>query len=100
MILYNVTIKIATDLHQDWLQWMKTVHIPDVMATGLFEEYRLLHILGEDESEGVTFAIQYFCPSLDVFREYQSKHAKQLQQQHSERYQNQYVAFRTLMEVL
>ena len=77
---------------------MKTVHIPDVLATGLFREHRLLHILGEDETEGVTYAIQYLCPSLGAFREYQEKHAKRLQKEHSERYEGQYVAFRTLME--
>ncbi|MCB0570547.1 MAG: DUF4286 family protein [Phaeodactylibacter sp.] len=100
MILYNVTIKIATALHEDWLRWMKTEHIPDVLATGLFVEHRLLHILGEEESEGVSYAIQYLCPSLDAFMEYRDKHAKRLQEEHSRRYQGQYVAFRTLMEVL
>lgn len=100
MILYNVTVKIATPVHEEWLQWMKAVHIPEVLATGLFVEHRLLHILGEDETEGVAYAIQYLCPGPEAFREYQEKHAARLQQAHSERYQGQYVAFRTLMEVL
>ena len=36
MILYNVTVKIAKAVHDDWLEWMKTVHIPDVLKTNLF----------------------------------------------------------------
>jgi hypothetical protein len=98
MILYNVTIKIEAAAEQEWLQWMKTVHIPDVMRTGLFNEYRIFRILGEDDPAGSTYAIQYLCPDLASFVEYRDKHAKRLQQEHSERYHNRYVAFRTLME--
>jgi hypothetical protein len=41
MILYNVTVKIEADAQEDWLQWMKSTHIPDVMDTGLFLGYRI-----------------------------------------------------------
>jgi hypothetical protein len=36
MILYNVTVSIDESVEKEWLQWMKEVHIPDVMNTGLF----------------------------------------------------------------
>ena len=85
-ILYNVTIKISTDLHIEWLEWMKRVHIPEVMATGCFESYRITRILGDDDEHGVGFAVQ-------------QQHAKRLQQEHSDRYANQYVSFRTLMKI-
>jgi len=38
MILYNVTVKIMKPLEAEWLKWMKEVHIPDVINTGLFGE--------------------------------------------------------------
>lgn len=79
---------------------MQNTHIPDVMNTGFFTEYKLSRILGEEEDGGTTYAIQYLSPSMEIFEEYQSKHAKALQAEHAERYNNQYVAFRTLMEVV
>lgn len=100
MLLYNVTIKIAHAQHADWLAWMQGVHIPEVIATGLFTEYRLCRLLGEDETEGVTYAIQYHCGSMDDFQAYQQAHALRLQKAHADRYANQYVAFRTLMEIV
>ena len=100
MILYNVTVKIAKPLEANWLQWMKAVHIPDVMNTGLFIEYKICKILHDDDDGGVSYAIQYFCKDMATFQTYQSKHAQALQAEHSERYKNQYVAFRTLMEVI
>ncbi|MCB0581299.1 MAG: DUF4286 family protein [Phaeodactylibacter sp.] len=100
MILYNVTVKVDHDVHDDWLAWMKTVHIPDVLATGLFTGHKLCRLLGVDESDGITYAIQYFSPDMEAFQQYQQHHAPRLQKEHTERYEGRYVAFRTLMEVL
>ncbi len=100
MILYNVTVKIMTPFREDWETWMRQTHIPDVMNTGLFTAYKMSRILGEDEKQGVTFAIQYLSPSMEKFREYQDKHAKKLQADHTEKYRDKYVAFRTIMEVI
>ena len=98
-ILYNVTIKVETAIHTEWLDWMTTVHIPDVMATDCFESYRLTRILGDDDEHGVGFAIQYVASDMDEFNKYQMAHAKRLQKEHSDRYANRYVAFRTLMQI-
>lgn len=101
MILYNVTVKIALDVHEDWLKWMKEKHIPDVLATGFFETYRMAKILGlEDEEEGLTYSIQYETPSMEVLNNYLALHAPALQKEHSERYKNKFVAFRSLMELV
>ncbi len=100
MILYNVTVKIVNTVHDDWLAWMRDVHIPDVMNTGLFTSYKIGKILGEEEDGGTTYAIQYLSPSMEAFQKYQDNHAKTLQVEHTERYKNKYVAFRTLMEVI
>ncbi len=99
MILYNVTVKIETDTHDEWLQWMKNVHIPDVLATGYFTENKLCKLL-IDEEDGVTYSIQYFCKDMKTLHEYNVKHAPRLQQEHQEKYDGKFVAFRTLMEVV
>lgn len=100
MILYNVTVKIVEPLETEWLQWMRETHIPDVMNTGLFVNHKICKLLHDDEDGGVTYAFQYFCKDMAAFQEYQTKHAKALQEDHSNRYKDQYVAFRTLMEVI
>jgi len=99
MILYNVTVKIDADVHDDWLKWMREVHIPDVMQTGLFVENKLCKILHE-EADGATYAIQYYCQDMKTLHQYQIHHAQTLQAEHTARYKDKYVAIRTLMEVL
>ncbi|MCI5057966.1 MAG: DUF4286 family protein [Flavobacteriales bacterium] len=97
MIVYNVTVKIDKSVHDDWLKWMKEVHIPDVMSTGYFLENNMFKIMVDDE-DGVNYSIQYTCSNMEDLMEYQEKHAPALQNEHTERYKNKYVAFRTLLE--
>lgn len=99
MILYNVTVSIDNDVHEEWLQWMREKHIPDVMATGCFIESRISRVHGEEEG-GKTFAISYICPSEELFDIYQKEHAPALQQDHTSRYHGKFAAFRTMLTVL
>lgn len=100
MILYNVTVKVDHAIKDDWAQWMKDKHIPDVMDTGLFESYNFCRLLEHQDDDGETFAIQYFCQTMKHYEQYQYEHAPALQQEHKERYGEQALAFRTLMEVI
>ena len=58
MVLYNVTVSVTPDCANDWVKYMMEEHIPDVLATGHFRDFRLCHVQGEAEG-GVTFAVQY-----------------------------------------
>ncbi len=97
MIVYNVTVKVENDVHEEWLSWMKETHIPEVMETGLFAANNMMKVLVDDE-DGVTYSIQYKTTSWENLKEYQDKHAPLLQKKHTEKYQGKFVAFRTLLE--
>jgi hypothetical protein len=99
-VLYNVTIKIDLDVHDEWMDWMKKIHIPEVLETNLFESHKFSQILGTDEAKGLTYAIQYVCPTLDDFEKYQNQFAPDLQKQHTEKYKDKFVAFRTMMRIV
>ncbi len=100
MILYNVTVKIELDVHDDWLNWMKSAHIPEVMATECFLENRICRLLEQDETDGITYSIQYLCDSPETLEKYQSEFAINLQKDHTSRYENKFMVFRTLMELV
>jgi hypothetical protein len=98
MVVYNVTVKVDWDVHEDWLAWMRDKHIPDVLETGQFTDYRIFKLMSLDETDGVTYAIQYFCDSMEQYLTYQRDHAPDLQKQHRELFKDKFVAFRTLMK--
>ncbi|KQM66381.1 hypothetical protein ASE74_08220 [Pedobacter sp. Leaf216] len=97
MFLYNVTLILDEAAAEDWLQWMQDIHIPKVMATELFVSHRLLKVV-DSPNEGVTYCAQYVAETLDNYNQYQEIFAPALQAELNERYKNQFVAYRTLME--
>jgi len=98
-VLYNVTCSVDKDIHEEWLDWMMFIHIPEVMATGFFLENRICRI-HEYEENGVTYAVQYICKSKADLEEYMKEWGPVLQQRHLDKYENRVVAFRTVLEIL
>ena len=99
MIIYNVTVNIEDSVHHDWLHWMKEVHIPEVMSTGCFLEFRFAKVLVDEES-GTTYSIQYLTRNMESLQDYRDNFGPALQAKTLERYSNKFVAFRTLLELV
>ena len=100
MIVYNVTTKVSTTIQQDWLLWIKEEHIPDIINTGCFTHATVLLLLENDDSEGPTFAVQYFAESKSLYNNYMEKYAAVMRQKAFDKWGNQFIAFRSLMQVI
>jgi hypothetical protein len=100
MIIYNVTVNIDKSVHEEWLSWMKSSHIPDLMRTGLFLENRILRILGDEDSGGFTYSFQYTLESLDKYKQYEDIYAPTFRGEFNNKYKDKFVAFRTLLETV
>lgn len=100
MIVYNVTTKVTTAIQQQWLQWIKEEHIPDIISTGCFTHATVLQLMEVDDSEGPTFAVQYFAESKALYNNYIEKHAAAMRQKAFDKWGNQFIAFRSLMQVI
>jgi hypothetical protein len=99
MYLYNVTINIEEDVEQEWLRWMKDTHIPEVMSTGRFFENKVMKLLNEQpDATGTTYSIQYFARTLGDIEYYLNHEAESLRQEHTNKYKDKFVAFRTVLE--
>jgi hypothetical protein len=100
MIAYNVTIKIEKEIEKEWLQWVKKEYISEVLATGLFAEYKFYRLLENDETDGITYVVQYFAPSLENYKNYSEKFFDHLQKKSREKWNGKSVAFHTVMEIV
>jgi hypothetical protein len=101
MILYNVNCHMEQSMASEWLKWMQDVHIPEVMATGCFQSYRILKVLtNATDDEGVNYSIQYDAASMAEYVRYRDQFAPSMQQQTKARYGERVLAFRTLLEVV
>lgn len=99
MYIYSVTVSIEKELAKEWYTWMKTIHIPQVMETGYFTEYKMCKVLNV-EDEGETYSMQYAFKTMTDIESYMAKDAPRLQADMKALYEGKYVAFRTLLEIV
>lgn len=100
MIIYNVTIKVHESIHQQWITWLKNDHIPEVIGTGCFSNASVLRLLEVDDSEGPTYAVQYFAESKALYNRYIENFAGQMREKSFALWGDKFIAFRSVMQVV
>jgi hypothetical protein len=100
MFIYNVTIKVHDSIHTEWLQWLKEVHVPEVLATHCFTKATIVKLLEIDDSEGPTYAVQYLAESKASYNLFIENYAGLLRQKSFDQWGNQFIAFHSLMQVV
>tara|TARA_B100001758_G_C17937025_1_gene366381 strand:+ start:122 stop:415 length:294 start_codon:yes stop_codon:yes gene_type:complete len=92
MIIYEIEILINRDLEIEWVQWMESTHIKDVMNTNLFNAFRLLKKLNAHH----TYIVQYETDSIDNYIQYEEFFAKSLKEDHMKKFEGMFQAKRRL----
>lgn len=101
MIAYSVKVAVDRDVEQEWLRWMIDEHIPDVMGSGFFTDYRMHKTIDRDAvPRRVSYTIHYFCETIDHYNRYEKESAPALQQAHTKRFEGRFKATRVVSEVL
>ncbi len=100
MIIYNVTIKVSKSIADNWMQWLKEEHIPEVTGTGCFTTANILQLLEIDDDEGPTYAIQYFAESREKYDFYIKKFAGLMREKSFQKWGDQFIAFRSVMQIV
>ncbi|ATL46753.1 hypothetical protein COR50_05955 [Chitinophaga caeni] len=100
MIIYNVTIKVSPEINLDWLIWMKEIHIPGILDTGLFHDYRMSRLLEQDDTDGPTYTVQYYTDSYENYQTYLQEYAAKFRELSFDMWGDNFVAFRTVMQVV
>jgi len=94
-----MTVGIDRDVEQQWLQWIREKHIPDMMKTGLFVESRMFKVLHDDGDDStVSYSIQYFAEGIEQINRYLENFAPLLIEEHRRKFLNKHVVFQTLLE--
>jgi hypothetical protein len=97
MIIYKVEITIEAGIELDWLDWMKRVHVPDVIRTGCFSECRIYKVV-DSAGADPTYVMQYHCRSLEEYYRYRDSFAPSLQKEHSDRFAGRFRGARQMLE--
>jgi hypothetical protein len=99
MIIYSVTITIEAAMEPEWLEWMRRVHVPDVLRTGCFSAATIYKSV-EAKRDEPTYVIHYRCSSTKEYQRYRDYFAAALQKEHSDRFSGHFRASRQILEEL
>lgn len=99
MYIYNVTINVEPSIHDTWLHWMKSEHIPAMLATKKFSKALMTKVLFEQEMDGITYSVQYTTDSKETLKKYYAEDSERLREL-SQPFTGKFVAFRTELEVI
>lgn len=98
MFIYNITIKVDHEILNDWIQWQREVHIPEMIATGCFSDHRFYELLEHEEEDGKTFVIQFFSNTRSDYEKYLTEFAPALRKKSLDKWNGHAIAFRTLLQ--
>ena len=100
MLVYNITYAVSHEIHEEWMEWMKGTHIPQIMSTGLFSSFKILRLLEIDEQEGLTFAVQFHAETEEHYRRYIAEQSPALHLAATRQWGDKVIGFRTLMAIV
>lgn len=100
MIIYNVTTKVIHSISEEWLNWIRDEHIPDILATKCFTNAVVLHLIEADDEEGKTYAVQYHAESRALYNRYIEKYADAMRKEGLDKWGDKTISFRTLMQIV
>lgn len=98
--IYNVTVAVNPIIEEGWVKWMKEVHIPEVMETGMFHGYLFTQVFPEQEQDHPSFSIQYKAADLESIKLYMQMYAPALKEKSAKAWGENALAFRTILEVI
>ncbi len=99
MYIYNVTINVQEDVHEKWVEWMKTEHIPEMLNTGKFTKALMTKVLVNEDMGGITYSVQYTTRSKEMLEKYYEEDAPEMRAK-SVAFEGKFVAFRTELQVI
>lgn len=100
MIVYNVTVKVEWSIAETWLRWLKEEHIPDIVHTGCFTHASILRLIETDDTEGPSYAVQYFAESKALYNAYIENHSTVMRQKAIDKWGGKFIAFRSVLQVV
>ena len=99
MIIYSVTVTIEDEIEREWLDWMRRIHVPDVLRTGCFAGATIYKTF-EPTSDEPTYVIQYDCSAMAEYQRYRDHFAAALQKEHNDRFNGRFRGSRQILEEL
>ena len=99
-LLINDTISIHPDHAKSWLNWIHLVVMPLVKKQSVIESFRLTKIRGNEDENGITYALQFICPDEGSYADFINNFDPKLQREQQNRFRGNFGSFRSILEII
>jgi hypothetical protein len=100
MIQYNVSIKVDHSIAEQYVQWLQTEHIQEVINTKCFDSATLNELIEPIDEEGKTLVVSYLTTSKARYNQYIELYAPLMREKGFQLFGNKFIAFRTVLNRL
>ena len=100
MLIYNVTAHVEPSVEKIWLDWMEQYHIPEMHATQKFTNTKIFKVITDQDTGGISYAVQYHCENRAKLEAYLSQDAELLRQKVNAKIGDQVLFFRTELQLI
>ncbi len=98
-ILFNETYSVDPVIHKEWRKWVSIQYVPKCVHLGKFLNYRISRMLNTEETNGMTYSIQFLVPDQTTLEKYYKNGLPQMQQSMQDEFGEKALVFRTIMEL-
>ena len=98
MIVYNTTFHIEKSVADKVIVYFKNIYMPQAAASGFLLSPRMRRIIMEDESEGVSYSIQFHVKNTDTLNFWLESEGRTLQKNLVTKFGHNVNGFTTLLE--
>lgn len=99
MYLYNITYRVENTVFDAWKSWVLEKNIPSIMSLGLFSSFRFCALLGEENVDAQTYALQLKCESWEIFLQYRDGSMASFFEQQISLFGEDVLTFSSLLEI-
>lgn len=100
MLIFNTTYQVTTNHTENWIQWIKTEHIPFMLKSEVFIEPQITKIVGSEDETGTSFSVQFKINDMDTLVLWHNQYATEFQDKVSSKFGTEVVFFSTVLELL
>ena len=99
-LLINDTISIHPQQAENWLNWIHAIVLPIVKKESGIESFRVTKIRGNDDENGISYALQFICPDETAYSDFIENLDPKLQQEQLNRFSGNFGTFRSVLEII